>query len=573
MNLRMASLAWLALAGSACQNPPARFSSTSNSSASASAPHGGFSASMAGAWPRVGGAAAATSDATAGRPGSASAAPRATAEPASSRYRTVEPLALVEPFGAASDPDALARLCDSGLEAARLRLAAVLERAEAPSGELGWEVTFGRLDEARLALANATELASLLGVVHPSAAMRSAAGECELRAEAVETELFVEPRVLAVLERAAAALRAPGAPPLTAERGRFIDETLRELVRNGARLDAAGRERLTWINERVTETGQGFIAALSGPQGGLKVRASQLKGMSETFRRAHPPDSDRKVILSTEPSEVAEFLTFAEDRTAARALHVKLLNRGGEANVARLDRLLALRREKAQLLGHASWADFVTAGRMAGSASAVRAFLERVERAIAPAVEREFAELMREHMRQPGYRPRLALTEADRLYLIERLRARTYKIDSAKVAEYFEIESVTRGLFELSTELFGVAFQEVVAPVWHPSVRAFDVSRAGVSLGRIYLDRFARPDKYRNPAMFGVRGRRRFSDGREQLPVAALVARLSEPNKPMPHEQVAIYFHEFGHVLQHLLSENELASYAGTNVPRDAVEA
>lgn len=480
---------------------------------------------------------------------------------------TLPPLSVVDPMEVVRDRDGLQRFCRNQIEAARTRIEAVAARAEDPE-PARWETTFGLIDEARLALANAAEPAALIGTVSGDAAVREVAASCEAEALSVEASLGLDGRLVAALDRAATQLSSPNE-----EQRRFVDWTLLDLRRRGARLDAAGKERLRALDTELVASSQAFLAALTSSRPSIRVPASELVGTSEAFRRAHPPGADGKVRIGVEPEDSHEFISYARNRKLARELYVKLVNRGGDANVARLDRLLALRHEKARLLGFASWADYVTADLGAGSSASVVAFLDRVEAAIAPEVTREADELREELVRKDVSGPWATLSEVDRGFLVERLRTRRHRVDASQVATYFELDSVTRGGLALLREGFGLAFEEVAVTTWHESVRTYDVSRGGMALGRVYLDLVSRTEKPAEMATFAVRTRARLRDGRVQLPAVAVVGRMPEPGAPMSHRQVQMLLHELGHVVQQLVTTNELASFAGTHVPRDVVEA
>ena len=131
---------------------------------------------------------------------------------------------------------------------------------------------------------------------------------------------------------------------------------------------------------------------------------------------------------------------------------------------------------------------------------------------------------------------------------------------------------VTQGLLDLAGTLYGLEFRPLDVAGWHPDVEGYDVFEGGEPRGRIYLDLHGRPHKYPHAAMFPIRHRHRWPDGTLQTPQAALLCNFSKPGEPMPHTQVVTYFHEFGHLLHHLLTEAELALFAGTNTVRDFVE-
>jgi thimet oligopeptidase len=281
------------------------------------------------------------------------------------------------------------------------------------------------------------------------------------------------------------------------------------------------------------------------------------------------------VVISTDQPEYYEFVTYALDRSAARDLYVKFVNRGGDLNVARLDKILALRREKARLLGYDNWASYVIDARMAKRPSEVSAFLGRIRQAIAKSAARELQEFRAELDRVPNVSPTRAMIEPDRYFIADRIKSKRLKLDTQALAEYFEVEAVTKGLLDLTAQMYELEYREVPARAWHPSVKTFEAWAGGKSIATIHLDLFPRPHKYRHAAMFSIRTGKTLADGTRQTPMAALICNFPGPGEPMPHDQVATYFHELGHVLQHVLTETELSAFAGTgsNTPRDFVEA
>jgi thimet oligopeptidase len=128
----------------------------------------------------------------------------------------------------------------------------------------------------------------------------------------------------------------------------------------------------------------------------------------------------------------------------------------------------------------------------------------------------------------------------------------------------------------VTAKMYGVEYRVVASHAWHPDVSAYDVLAKGETIGRIYLDLYSRPNKFKHTAMFNVRTPKKLADGRMQLPMAALECNFPSPGAEpalMQHDDVVTFFHEFGHVLHHLFSRAELASYAGTATVRDFVEA
>ena len=152
--------------------------------------------------------------------------------------------------------------------------------------------------------------------------------------------------------------------------------------------------------------------------------------------------------------------------------------------------------------------------------------------------------------------------------------------------EYLPLENVMNGLFEITQKLYGIEYREVTeqaavrgTPLWHEDVRLFEVwdSNTGKQLGEFYIDLHPRDNKYSHAAQWGLIQHKIWPDGTERLPVAALVCNFTKPTEDKPslmtHDEAETFFHEFGHCLHTILSNTELAGFAGTSVERDFVEA
>lgn len=475
-------------------------------------------------------------------------------------------LKLINPVEQGMTVEGVTALCEDNLTLAEEILASIKAIDPHDPAALTWNATFERLDEAVLSINNASEFPYLMGVVHPEEAVRNAARACETKTDKLVTGIFLDAQLAKVLEAFAAKKE-----PLTEERQRFVDETLRDFRRNGIDLPTDKQKRLRAINEEITQLGQRFIAEISASRGVIEVDPRQLAGLPDSYVKSHPPDPAGKVLITTDYPDYYPYVKYALDRESAKRLYVKFVNRGGEVNVSRLDRLFALRWEKAKMLGYGNWADYAIEPRMAKDAAEVQAFLDRVSKAIAPAVEQELKDFKAEFVRLTGSR-RKPMAPSDRYFLTERLKNKRYAFDSKELADYFEIDAVTKGLFDITSKMYGLTYKTVDEQAWHPDVSVHELWSNGARIGKFYLDLQPRDHKYKHAAMFAVRTAKKLPDGTQQTPIAALVCNFPGPGEPMGHDQVVTYFHEFGHVLHHLLTETELASVSGTNTARDFVE-
>lgn len=465
--------------------------------------------------------------------------------------------------------EAVKRVCDEHLRAAAELVERIKSLKGAPTERLTYEATLGRMDQVSLQIAEAGQLPYLMAVAHPDAAVREAAKLCEPKTDKLSTSIWLDADLAGVI-RAYAAKK----DDLPDDRKRLLSDLLRDFRRNGLELAPDKQKDLRRLNDDIVKVGQEFESNIASARGVIEVRPSQIKGLPREYVAKHKPNKSGKIEISTDYPDYFPFVTYAVDRRAALDLYVSFTNRGGLENVQLLERLLGLRHEKARLLGYNTWSDYAIEPRMAKTWKAARVFLGDAIHAVKEPAKAEFAELMKLHIRLGGKKTD-KLPPSDRYYLQDRVRAEKFKFDSKEAQAYFEVTGVIQGLLDVTRDMYGIEYKRVTTPVWHPDVTAYEVWSGGKPIGKFYLDLFSRPDKYKHAAMFPIRTPAKMPDGRYLTPIAALECNFPKPGKEpalMSHEEVVTFFHEFGHVLHHVLTRAELATYAGTNTVRDFVE-
>jgi thimet oligopeptidase len=468
--------------------------------------------------------------------------------------------------------DGVVALCDQSLARAAVTLAAIRALSASPEVELTWDSTVGGLDRAKMALRSAGDFPALLAVAHPDEQVRALAKGCEPKVEKVETAMWLDAGIAGVVKRYAAKREALSAP-----RAKLLAQVLRDFRRNGLELDAEGQARIRAINEEITRLGQDFDGNLAASRLVVEATPAELVGLPKEWLAAHKPGDDGKVRVSTDYPDYFPVLTYARDRRLALELYKKFENRAADKNVAVLEQLLALRADKARLLGYATWADYVLEPRMAKDARTVAAFLAGLKKHLAKKGEAEVAEFRAMHVKLGG-KPRDALLPSDRLYLEDQVRKAKYGLDSKEVSQYFEVRKVKQGILDITSRMYGITYRAAESPTWHPDVEPMEVLDAsGKVLGRFFFDLYPREGKYKHAAVFSVRDTAKLPDGSRLIPMAAMECNFPRPSAGAPalmsHQDAVTFFHEFGHVLHHLLSESELSSFAGTTVARDFVES
>jgi thimet oligopeptidase len=453
----------------------------------------------------------------------------------------------------------------TGLAAARDLVAGL--RGDTPAEPDG---VLRRWDEVTLELSNVRAIAGLFSNGHPDLEVRTASEEAEIEVDKLVTELRQERALYDVF----AALDPTGLDPtgLDPTKGRLLEKTLEEFRRAGVDQDDATRKRLAEISERMTAIDQEFSRNIRDDVRTVKATPDQLAGLPEDWLAAHPVDDDGLVSVTTDYPDAIPARMFVRDREVRRQITVAFLERGWPDNEPLLKELFDLRHEYANLVGYSDWASYDAAVKMIEKGPAIPEFIDRIAQAAQGPMERDLAVVM-ERFRQ-DVPDAESITSADSVYYEELVRKEQHDVDSQLVRTYFDSDKVKRGLLDVTGRLFGLRYEPVADVVaWHEDVIVFDVYSSGPetdgeSLGRIYLDLHPREGKFKHAAQFtiasGVAGR--------QLPEGALLCNFNKGL--MEHDHVVTLFHEFGHLVHHVLGGHVgWTRFSGVATEWDFVEA
>jgi thimet oligopeptidase len=422
-----------------------------------------------------------------------------------------------------------------------------------------------RYNQLLTAASSSNALAGLMSEVHPDEAIRDAARECEQEVARFYSDLALDREMydaLAGVDIAAA----------DADTRRFVAHTLRDYRRAGVDRPPEVRARLKQIDEELTKLGQQFSKNISEDVRSIEADPARLGGLPADFLAAHPPNAAGKVVITTDYPDYNPFMTYADDDELRRELYVAFRSRGDRHNEGVLREILKLRAEKASLLGFRDWADYITADKMIGSGERAGEFIERVWQLAHPRAESDYNELLRKlRTIQPAV---AAVADWQKVWLENLVKKEVYEVDSGETRRYFPYERVLAGLLEITSEIFDLTYTPITdAQRWHPRVLVYDVMRGAEKLGRIYLDMHPREGKYKHAAQFplkdGVRG--------VQLPEGVLVCNFADPAEGpalMEHDDVVTMFHEFGHLMHHILGGHQAwITQSGVATEWDFVEA
>ncbi|HJS44929.1 MAG TPA: M3 family metallopeptidase [Rhizomicrobium sp.] len=367
---------------------------------------------------------------------------------------------------------------------------------------------------------------------------------------------------------------------LDAESLRVLERYRLDFVRAGAQLNSEGRERLTAIGQRLAVLGTQFHQNVLGEEEDwtLSLTEAQMAGVPQGVRDAAAATAtslklDAPYAVTLSRSSAEPFLQFADDRGLREQLWRAWTARGGNDNVrnntAIITQMLALRGERAALLGYENFAAFKLADSMAGTAQKARALLEEVwEPARKRALEERDA--LQGLIARQGLNFRLA--PWDWRYYAEKLRQEKYDFDAEQLQPYFQLSNLIEAAFFTAQKLFGLSFHERRdIPVYHPDVRVWEVRRENAVIGLFYGDYFARPGKQSGAWMSSFRDQQTL-DG-DVLPIVTNNANFSKSDPCLlSFDDAVTLFHEMGHALHGLLSKVRFPRLSGTNVARDFVE-
>ncbi len=372
------------------------------------------------------------------------------------------------------------------------------------------------------------------------------------------------------------------AKELTGARKRHLTKVLAEFRRQGAELDAAGKKRVGEINvelaELTTRFAQNVLDATNSFEWVVEDE-ERLAGLPDSAKEAAAEAAKSKGVdgwrFTLQAPSSIPLITYLDDATLReevwRAFHTRATS-GDFDNRTLIDRILALRREKAELLSYADFADLVLEDRMARTGNVAGRFVRDIRRKTFNSFHRE-NEMLEASRRKVAGADVGDLKPWDVAYYAEKQRAALYDFDEEELRPYFPVESVIDGLFKTVERLYGVqVLSSPELPVWDSAVRTYRlVESDGKHLASFYIDLYPRENKRSGAWMDG------FIVAVPPHPHLGLIcANVNPPvgNKPalLTHREVETLFHEFGHLMHLCLSEVVVRSLAGTNVAWDFVE-
>jgi len=484
-----------------------------------------------------------------------------------------------------------AELVEPAIESALKRAEDALQAIERTGAAQTFEGTFLALDEATDGLNRAWTRVTHLQSVCDSPPLREAFNRVLPAVSSFFARIPLRPELWRVLKACAQSAPSAGSSPV---RARYMSETIAEFREAGADLPAAGKARLEAIQAELAQITQKFSENVLDATNAWQLVVEderRLEGLpAHAKARAHAEALAKGAAAEGRPAwrftlhmpSQEPFMTYLLDGDLRRQMWEAASSVGSRDphdNAPLMARILALRAEKAELLGKAHFADLVLARRMAGSGAAALSFIDGLRQRCAAPFARECSEL--EAFRgSEGQVASGRLAPWEVAFWSERLRRQRYAFDEEELRPYFPMDRVVSGLYEVCARVFGIRVVERPAgevETWHADVRFYDVFDArDRHIGSFYADWHPREAKRGGAWMNALSTGGPMPDGTRKPHLGLICGNLTPPSPGKPalltHREVETIFHEFGHLLHHLFGEVEIRSLNGTNVAWDFVE-
>ncbi len=457
-------------------------------------------------------------------------------------------------------------------------------------GTFTWETLVNPLDEAEDKLEKAWSMVCHLNSVANSDDLRQAYEASQEKLSAFYSALGQN---TALFDAYTSLNRDDYKGTLNQAQKQAIENALRQFTLSGVALEADNKKRFSDITQQLSKlTTQFANNVLDATQGWFyhTDNEADLEGIPELAKQAAANAAQQKdksgfVFTLDIPSYLA-VVTHATNRELRKTIYRAYATRASQEsdltqekrdaldNSPIIDKILVLRQEKAALLGFKSYAELSIAPKMADTTQQVIDFLTDLAQKAKPQAEKEKAELEAFAKQRDNID---ALEAWDNAFYSEKLKEQRFNVSQETVREYFPLDVVMNGMFELVEGMFNVKISPSNSlPIYHEHAQTFDITRDNALIAQFYFDCFARDKKRGGAWMADARGKK-IIQGKKQTPVAFLTCNFSAPVGDTPslltHNDVTTLFHEFGHGLHHMLTQIEVPAVSGiSGVAWDAVE-
>lgn len=441
-----------------------------------------------------------------------------------------------------------------------------------PAQDRNFDNTVRALEQAYTAYWFVPKNLSLLAYFHKNADVREAAAALEPKGSQAKADVFARKDVYLALKT-----YADTNPRLPHEDARLLSKWLERYERAGMALSDKQAAQYAKLNAQRLEKITQYNVNLNNYKDELVLTREELEGMSDTFINRLERTPDGKYIVTLKYPDYNPFMASAKSESARKALQEKFARRGGKENVKLLEDTLELRRKQAALLGYKQYPDYVLPVRMAKNYANLEKFLKNLQKEVTPPAQAELAAYLKLKEEETGQKAK-EMTAWELPYWSNQYKKKYFQVDDEKIKEYFPVQTVIDGMFNVFGNLFGVTFEKASLPVWHEDIIVYQIKdkKTGELISNFYMDLFPRDGKYTHAATWSFVDRFRLPDGTMQVPSVVIAANFTPAGNGVPplltHSEVETLFHEFGHVLQMSMATSNYATLTGDNVAWDYIE-
>ncbi|XP_039006853.1 probable thimet oligopeptidase [Hibiscus syriacus] len=356
----------------------------------------------------------------------------------------------------------------------------------------------------------------------------------------------------------------------------YVQCLIRDFEQNGLDLTSTKREEVQRLRAQIDELSFQYVQNLNYDATYLLFSENELAGLPTEFLKTLEEVENGMFKVTLKSNHVAAVLELCMIGKTRRLVAMTYGKRCAKVNLSVLEELVQARHKFARLLGYSNYADYAVSFRMAKTSSKVLQFLEGISSSLSDLAQKELAVLKELKKQEEGEIP---FGVEDLLYYVKKVEQQEFDLDFGALKQYFPVNLVLSGIFKIFQDLFGLRFEEIAnADVWHSDVKvfsAFDLS-SGELLGYFYLDMYTREGKYGQTCMVALQNGSVAFNGARQIPVALLISQLQKDTGRVPSllrfSEVVSFFHEFGHVVQHMCNHASFSRLSGVRVDPDFVE-
>lgn len=364
---------------------------------------------------------------------------------------------------------------------------------------------------------------------------------------------------------------------LSVEQIKYVENTMKSYRMIGLDLPEESRELIKELNKKISSNGAEYSKHLSDENSSIHFGLNDLQGMDEDWLSKRYNAETQDYVVKLQYPDFIPIMEYCTVRETRRVMSEHMGSRCVDVNLDILMNTVRLRKQKAEIFGFESHADYRLQNMMAKDSKTVMGFMDELKMLIQPLLKEDL-DCLKSMRVDTGTGTDIGTsTESfesyDKPYYSRLYVEKESGINMSDLKKMFSIESVKNGIFEIYQHLLGLRFVDVTEDysqaLYAENVRLYAVYNSGDdsdSIGYFYLDLFPRDGKYSHAAMFTI-----ISKSSTLKPLSAIVCNF-DPDSNVEFDNVVTFFHEFGHLMHNTVSANTISALSGTKTQRDFVE-